>query len=130
MNTVEALAWLGTHAEELASLAPDLQRLGDLTKVEQERTHNIQRLGLEERRLIESHKAQARAELEGEAAVIREKAIEDAAKLMVDRQRDLDMVDAEIRIKQRRLNEILGDIERGEKKLAEYHRIRQNLLAG
>jgi hypothetical protein len=125
---IEVLVWLVKHAEELLAIVPELERLGDLGKVEIERKHNIQRLTFEEKRLIDSHKVQARSELAGEAEVIREKAIDDAAKMMADRQRELDAVDAEIRLKQGRLNQINGDISRGEAKLAEFHRVRAQLV--
>jgi hypothetical protein len=129
MNTIEALAFIGNHAEQLIALAPDLERLFDLVAVEQERKHNIERLRFEERRLIDSYKAQARSELAGETDVIRERAIDDAAKMMADRQQQLDAVDAEIRLKQQRVNQIHAEIERGETRLAEFHRVRQSLLA-
>jgi hypothetical protein len=128
-KAIEFLAWLYKHAEELPGLVSDLERHGDLAKAEQEKKHNIDRLRFEEQRLINSYKTQARSELVAEADVIREKAVDDAAKMMSERQRELDAVDAEIRLKQARLNQIVGDIERGEAKLAEFHRVRQSLLA-
>jgi hypothetical protein len=124
---IEVLVWLVKHAEELLAVVPDLERLGDLGKIEIERKHNIQRLTFEEKRLIDSHKVQARSEIAGEADEIRARATADAAKLMADKQQQLDAVDGEIQLKAKRLAQINGDIERGEAKLAEFHRVRAQL---
>jgi hypothetical protein len=130
MKTIDDLVSLGEHVETLLAFLPDLKRLGDVTLVEKEHKANIERLKTEERRLIDVHKTQARAELAGEADAIRARTAADTAKLLADAQAKVDAVDAEIRAKQKRLDEINGAIERGESKLAEYNRVRQSLAVG
>jgi hypothetical protein len=120
----EDLAWLGEH---LVSLVAVLKRHHDISEVEAEHSANVERLESDERRLIDVHKTQARAELAAEADAIRAQAAADAAKIMAERQAKVEAADAEVRTKRKEFDRLNGECERLQRKIEEFHRVRQSL---
>jgi hypothetical protein len=115
-------------SNKLKELLGYLPALLNFEKAAAGHTANIDRMKSDANRLIESYRLQGLAAAKEEGEVHIDAAKAEGRRLLADAQGKLDQVDAELRMKQKRLDAINGDIERGSAKLEEYHRVRRSLV--
>jgi hypothetical protein len=116
-------------AAKLAAAFSNLPALLDWHKTVADHTAEYDRLNADKERLVASYKVQALADAKEQAAAIVEQGRAEARKLLADAQGRVDAINDEVRAKVKLRDAVVGDVERGEARLAEYHRVRQALAS-